>query len=58
MPDPFLLTHVNYAFGHVKRTFDGVRIDNIDRLKAVQGRPQFQEHDNLTMTRIMHSLAE
>lgn len=35
MPDPFLLTHVNYAFGHVKRTFDGVRIDNIDRLKAI-----------------------
>lgn len=35
MPDPFLLTHVNYAFGHVRKTFDGVRIDNPDRLRAI-----------------------
>lgn len=35
MPDPFLLTQVNYAFGHVKTTFDGVRIDNIQRLKDI-----------------------
>lgn len=35
MPDPFLLTHVNYAFGHVKRSFDGVRIDNVERLKSI-----------------------
>lgn len=35
MPDPFLLTHVNYAFGHVNRTFDGVRIDNVQRLKDI-----------------------
>ena len=35
MPDPFLLTHVNYAFGHVKDSFDGLRIDNVERLKEI-----------------------
>lgn len=35
MPDPFLLTHVNYAFGHVNSTFNGVRIDNEQRLKDI-----------------------
>lgn len=35
MPDPSLLTHVNYAFGHVNDTFNGVRIDNVERLKAI-----------------------
>lgn len=35
MPDPTLLTHVNYAFGHVKKTFDGVRIDNEQRLRDI-----------------------
>lgn len=35
MPDPFLLTHVNYAFGHVKESFGGLRIDNVDRLKDI-----------------------
>lgn len=33
MPDPTLLTQINYAFGHVNDTFDGVRIDNLPRLK-------------------------
>lgn len=27
-PDPHSMTHINYAFGHVNNTFDGVRIDN------------------------------
>lgn len=35
MPDPTLMTHINYAFGHVTDTFDGVRIDNPDRLKSI-----------------------
>ena len=35
MPDPKLLTNINYAFGHVNDTFDGVRIDNPDRLKRI-----------------------
>ena len=35
MPDPFLLTHVNYAFGHVTETFDGLEIEEVDRLKEI-----------------------
>lgn len=35
MPDPFVMTHINYAFGHVNDTFNGVRIDNPRRLKAI-----------------------
>lgn len=35
MPDPMLMTHINYAFGHVTETFDGVRIDNEDRLRRI-----------------------
>ena len=35
MPDPALVTHYNYAFGHVTDTFDSVRIDNPDRLRSI-----------------------
>ena len=35
MPDPQTMTHINYAFGHVTNTFDGVRIDNEERLKSI-----------------------
>ena len=35
IPDPFCMTHLNYAFGHVNDTFDGVRVDNPDRLKTM-----------------------
>ncbi|MBR5498976.1 MAG: glycoside hydrolase family 18 protein [Bacteroidales bacterium] len=35
MPDPFVMTHINYAFGHVNDTFDGVRIDNPSRLESI-----------------------
>ena len=35
MPDPSVLTHVNYAFGGVTRTFDGVRISNPERLRSI-----------------------
>ena len=35
IPDPDYVTHINYAFGHVTDSFDGVRIDNPDRLKAI-----------------------
>ena len=33
--DPTVMTHINYAFGHVNDTFDGVRIDNPRRLKSI-----------------------
>lgn len=29
------MTHINYAFGHVNESFDGVRIDNEERLKQI-----------------------
>lgn len=35
MPDPTYLTHINYAFGHITDTFDGIRIDNEEKLKAL-----------------------
>jgi chitinase len=35
VPDPAYITHINYAFGHVNNTFNGVRIDNESRLKSL-----------------------
>ena len=35
MPDAQYMTHINYAFGHVTKSFDGVRIDNEERLRAI-----------------------
>jgi chitinase len=35
MPNPYLLTHINYAFGHVNETFDGVRVSNPERLYQI-----------------------
>ena len=35
MPDPNYVTHVNYAFGTVKSTFDGVNVQNPERLKEI-----------------------
>lgn len=37
IPDPDVLTHINYAFGHVNATYNGVAIDNESRLKAICG---------------------
>lgn len=35
IPDPSLVTHLNYAFGHVTDTFDGVTVSNPDRLRQI-----------------------
>ncbi|TCC99021.1 glycoside hydrolase family 18 protein [Pedobacter psychroterrae] len=35
MPDPAYVTHINYAFGHVNNMFNGIRIDNPNRLKQL-----------------------
>jgi chitinase len=35
IPDPTYLTHINYAFGHVNEEFNGIRIDNEERLKLM-----------------------
>ncbi|NDV58614.1 glycosyl hydrolase family 18 protein [Bacteroides sp. 519] len=35
MPDPEYMTHINYAFGHVNETFNGVGIANEERLRSI-----------------------
>lgn len=35
MPDPQLMTHINYAFGHVTDSFDGIRIEKPERLRQI-----------------------
>lgn len=35
IPDPTWVTHLNYAFGHVNDTFDGVNVDNEARLMEI-----------------------
>ena len=44
MPDPTYLTHINYAFGHVTDSFDGVRIDNEDRLRSIIALKEHHPH--------------
>lgn len=35
IPDPNVMTHINYAFGSVNETFDGINIDNPGRLASI-----------------------
>lgn len=35
LPDPTLVTHLNYSFGHVTDSFDSVRIDRKERLRTI-----------------------
>lgn len=35
MPNPQYMTHINYAFGHVNKTFNGIIVDNENRLTAI-----------------------
>lgn len=35
IPNPSLMTHLFYAFGGVNQSFDGVNIDNPDRLRTI-----------------------
>ena len=35
IPNPMVMTHLNYAFGGVNKTFDGVDIANPDRLRRM-----------------------
>ncbi|MDI9522527.1 MAG: glycoside hydrolase family 18 protein, partial [Bacteroidota bacterium] len=37
MPDPAYVTHINYAFGHVNNEFNGIRVDNEERLTSIVG---------------------
>lgn len=36
-PDPNKVTHINYSFGHVNASFDGIRIDQDTKLTALAG---------------------
>lgn len=42
VPDPTVMTHLNYAFGHVNEQFNGVRIDNEQRLRELVSLKQQQ----------------
>ena len=35
MPDPSLMTHINYAFGHVADSFDSLIISHPERLDQI-----------------------
>ena len=37
LPNPAYVTHINYAFGGVNTTFNGIRINNEERLMAITG---------------------
>lgn len=37
IPDVSKMTHINYAFGHVNETFDGVNIQNEERFRLIVG---------------------
>ena len=42
VPNPSVMTHLNYAFGHVNDQFNGVRIDNEQRLRDLVSLKQKQ----------------
>jgi chitinase len=35
VPDPTHITHINYAFGHVNDSCNGIRVDNPERLREI-----------------------
>lgn len=35
IPDPSIVTHINYAFGHVTDTYDGIRINSEEQLRTL-----------------------
>lgn len=37
LPDPSLLTHINYGFGNVNKSFDGIVIQRPENLKQIAG---------------------
>lgn len=37
IPDVNYMTHINYAFGHVNESFDGIRVQNEERLRLIAG---------------------
>lgn len=35
LPDPEVITHINYAFGHINESFNGIDINNEERLRTI-----------------------
>ena len=44
LPDPDLVTHINYAFAHVDSTFSKLKIDNEGRLSEITALKQKAPH--------------
>lgn len=44
LPDPQLVTHINYAFGHIDSTFSKITIDNEQRLLQISNLKQKAPH--------------
>lgn len=50
MPDPSLMTHINYAFGLVNETFDGVEIGNEPRFANIAMLKKDAPHLNVLLS--------
>lgn len=50
MPDPSLMTHINYAFGLVNETFDGVDIGNEPRFAKIAKLKKDAPHLNVLLS--------
>lgn len=50
IPDPAYVTHINYAFGHVNSSFDGVRVDNPERLQTLVALKKEYPHLNVLLS--------
>ena len=44
IPSADVVTHINYAFGHVDSTFSGVKVDKPQRLAAIAALKQKNPH--------------
>lgn len=50
IPDPFCMTHINYAFGHVNETFDGIDIANEERLLKIAALKKINPELNILLS--------
>lgn len=50
IPNPAYVTHINYAFGHVNDTFNGVRVDNGPRLDSIVALKKQFPHLNVVVS--------
>ena len=50
LPDATYLTHINYAFGHVNDTFNGVRLDRPEELHRLAGIKRTYPHVKILLS--------